>query len=175
MKKATQKWVKATHHRPRLHLQCQRQIPLDGDFNVRSPMNLRSLSLTPFLVSHTQILRLLGHAGLRRMFTNHSDADAADEEDDDEPHNLRSRLRPRAKQTKYEFSPVPSEEGTKLMRSGTFGCTDYYRNILKRRNKRLATRLMTRELGTERSHPTGDDKIIAQVCDSSLRFGDECN
>lgn len=49
------------------------------------------------------------------------------------------------------------------MRSGTFGCTDYYQDIVKRRNRRLATRLMNRELGTERSHSTSQDKIIAQV------------
>ena len=52
-----------------------------------------------------------------------------------------------------------------MMRSGTFGCTDYYQDILKRRNQRLARRLLSRELGAERDHLGTQEKILAQVCD----------
>lgn len=107
---------------------------------------------------------MLGHAGLRRIFTNHSDVGPADDDDDDGTYGLGTRRRRRTKRSKYELSPIPSEEGTRLMRSGTFGCTDYYQDILRRRNRRLATRLMNREMGIERSYSTSQDKIIAQVC-----------
>ena len=114
-------------------------------------------------------MQLLGHAGLRRIFANHS-AIVVPDDDGGESYGSGIRRRRRTKRSKHPFPPVPSEEGTKLMRSGTFGSTDYYRDLLKKRNRRLATRIMNRELGTERSHPAYQDKIMAQVCSSTGRI-----
>ena len=112
-------------------------------------------------------MQLLGHAGLRRIFANHSGA--LIDIDDDGGSNAAGRRRRRSYQPRqHRYPAVPSEEGTKLMRSGTFGCTAWHRETLKRRNKRLATRIMNRELGVERSHSTSQDNMMAQVCGPTL-------
>ena len=108
-------------------------------------------------------MQLLGHAGLRRIFANHSGA-LIDVDDDGGTYAAGRRRRRPYQPRQHRYPAVPSEEGTKLMRSGTFGCTAYDRETLKRRNKRLATRIMNRELGVERSHSTSQDNIMAQVC-----------
>lgn len=107
-------------------------------------------------------MQLLGHAGLRRIFANHSGALL--DIDDDGGNNAAERRRRRPHQSRqHRYPAVPSEEGIKLMRSGTFGCTDDHRETRMRRNKKLATRIMNRELGIERSHSTSQDNIMAQV------------
>lgn len=139
------------------------QMLRDARFKVIHALaSLGSLALILPAVSHTQIMQLLGHAGLRRIFANHSGTFVPDV-DDGENDATGTRRRRRTKRSKHPFPPVPSEEGTKLMRSGTFGSMDYYRDMLKKRNKRLTTRIMNRELGTERSLSTYQDKIMAQV------------
>lgn len=112
-------------------------------------------------------MQLLGHAGLGSIFVNHGDSRPADEDEEDDYYpSGRRRRRPKA--SNHPLPPVPSEEGTKLMRSGTFGCTESYQNELRRKNKRLARRLLTRELGAERDHLGTQDKIVAQVYRSWL-------
>jgi len=115
-------------------------------------------------------MQLLGHAGLRRIFANHGDSRAAangdedENEDEDETYRSGTRPRRRTKRAKYPYPAVPSEEGTKLMRSGTFGCTEYYQDVLKRKNKRLARRLLSRELGAKGGQFGTQGRIISQVC-----------
>ena len=108
-------------------------------------------------------MRLLGNAGLRRIFANHGNPEAVDEDDNDDTYGIRSRRRQRPKCIKDPYPPVPSEEGTRLMRSGTFGCTGSYQDILRKRNKRLARRLLSREQGVENDHLGTQEKIISQV------------
>ena len=119
-------------------------------------------------VSPNQIMQLLGHAGLRRIFANHGDSRAAADEDEAEEEvdtsGFGTRRRRRTKRAKHPYPTVPSEEGTRLMRSGTFGCTEYYQDILMRKNKRLARRLLSRELGAERGQFGTQGRIISQVC-----------
>ena len=86
-----------------------------------------------------------------------------DEDDNDDTYGIRSRRRQRPKCIKHPYPPVPSEEGTRLMRSGTFGCTGSYQDILRKRNKRLARRLLSREQGVENDHLGTQEKIISQV------------
>jgi WD repeat-containing protein 23 len=47
------------------------------------------------------------------------------------------------------YPKIPSEAGTELMRSGHYGSDAYYVDALKHRRKRLASKLMWRELGFE--------------------------
>ncbi|KAF2146285.1 uncharacterized protein K452DRAFT_305235 [Aplosporella prunicola CBS 121167] len=105
----------------------------------------------PIYITRDQIMQLLGHAGLRRIFADHTSGRRAhlDDDDDSEEDNTGyggvgpRRRRGRGRKT---FEKVPSEEGKKLMASGTFGANDRPTDTLKRK-KRLAYRLMQRELG----------------------------
>lgn len=110
-------------------------------------------------------MQLLGHAGLRRIFAHHGESRAADEDEDDdgETYGTGRRQTKRSKRAKYPYPAVPSGEGTRLMRSGTFGCTDCYQDALRRRNKKLARRLLSRELGVECDHMCTQDRAISQV------------
>ena len=126
------------------------------------------------LVSRNQILQLLGHAGLRRLFASHGtgglravELDDDDEDDDDGlegVYGIRAgRWRRRSKPPKSKPPPVPSEEGRKLMNSGIFGSNDYYQDLLKKRKPQLHRRLMARELGTHAALSKRDNRMIAQV------------
>jgi WD repeat-containing protein 23 len=89
------------------------------------------------LVTRDQIMRLLGHRGLRRILTAHGGGQyyaADDSEDEDEERGA------------VEFEKVPSEEGRQLMTSGTFGANERPLDSIKRK-KRLASRLLRREMG----------------------------
>ena len=119
-------------------------------------------------VTRNQIMALLGHAGLGSIFVNHTGshgADDVDDDDDDDHEYYGSYLRRprRPKGPKHPPPEVPSKEGTALMRSGTFGCTEAYQDGLRRRNKRLARKLLSRELGADRDHLGSQSKSVLQV------------
>lgn len=120
-------------------------------------------------VSHTQLMQLLGHAGLQRLFTNHNMAHAGSFGADDEDMDLddgyggfgvRRRQRPRGAKTKPP--PVPSEEGRQLMESGIFG-TSVHSQICPRIKTRLARSLMGRELGVDRVNSVTTNKLLSHV------------
>ena len=120
-------------------------------------------------VSHTQLMQLLGHAGLQRLFTNHNTAHAGSFGPDDEDMDLddgyggfgiRRRLRPRGAKTKPPS--VPSEEGRKLMESGTFG-TSIHSQIRPKLKTQLARSLMSRELGVDRVNSVTTNKLLSHV------------
>lgn len=123
------------------------------------------------LVVPTQIMQILGHAGLRRIFANHGaggsgitlQLDDGNEVQDDGFGSLANRRRRRAKGSKNRFPPVPSEEGRKLMDGGVFGSNEHYRDITRKSNTRLARKLMSRELGTGSRQCTGMASAISQV------------
>lgn len=117
-------------------------------------------------------MQLLGHAGLRRILANHRAGGSGmtlqlDDEDEDEVEDgssgLGNRTRRRAKGSKNRFPPVPSEEGKKLMDGGVFGSSEYYRDTRMKRKIRLAGKLMSRELGTDRNHLTRANAAVSQV------------
>jgi WD repeat-containing protein 23 len=114
------------------------------------PVNL----LIFLIVTSAQILQLLGANGLRRILQQHGLLGAtlgADDEDDDEVYGAygghRFRRRRRNRPAGDVFPKVPSDNGTELMNSGLYGSNPYYVDVLKQRKKRLATKLMWRELG----------------------------
>ncbi|KAK3172491.1 hypothetical protein OEA41_005813 [Lepraria neglecta] len=116
----------------------------------------------------TQLMQLLGNAGLRRMFANRSNGDRGitlqidEDELDDGIGILGSRRRRRARSTKNQFPAVPSEVGQELMDGGVFGTSEYYRDSLRKRNKRLARKLMSRELGNDRNYSTRATSAVSQ-------------
>lgn len=117
------------------------------------------------LVVPTQIMQLLGQAGLRRIFANHRASgsgitlqlDAGNEVQNDSLGGWRM------KGSSNRFPSVPSKEGRKLMDGGTFGSNEYYRDICKKSNTRLARKLMSRELGTCSGQSTTTPSAISQV------------
>lgn len=116
-------------------------------------------------------MQLLRHAGLHRTFANHQGdgsgiilrLDDGNEILDDGFGGLTTRRRRRDMGSGKKFPPVPSEEGKKLMDGAVFGNNEYYRDITRKRNTRLARRLMSRELGTDGGQFTRTVSAISQV------------
>ncbi|KAL9590638.1 MAG: hypothetical protein Q9203_000563 [Teloschistes exilis] len=133
-------------------------------------------------VTHDQIMRLFGHAGLQGLFTNHrSNSSGNPPDDDDDPDNgYGSRRRRRGKASKERYPTVPSEEGGRLMATGTFGESEHYEDRLRNRKGRLTTRLMYRELGISSHAPNRANKLVAQSlipssnADTIIHYNDRC-
>ena len=128
-------------------------------------------------MSRNQILQLLGHAGLRRIFANHGGATfglANLDEDDDEVDDgmeggygsMVGRRRRKRKTSKVEFPKVPSEVGRELMDSGLFGSNEYYRDVLRRKKQKLARKILSRELGLDIVQDRRGNKLLSQVSES---------
>ena len=112
-------------------------------------------------------MRLLGHAGLRRILANHRaggsgitlELDGEDADDSEDWYGVPvTRRRRRTKSRKNTYPPVPSEQGKILMDEGKFGSNNYYRDKRVGRKTRLARKLVSRELGTDR-----DDMRVAST------------
>ncbi|KAI9701726.1 MAG: hypothetical protein M1820_006354 [Bogoriella megaspora] len=107
------------------------------------------------LLTRSQILQLLGHAGLRQIFTNHSISrgSGGDDDDDDPSSTYGSARRVRRPGLGPSMYPkIPSEIGKDLMQSGKFGTNERPdgRERLERgvkRRKKMAYQTMMRELG----------------------------
>jgi len=98
------------------------------------------------VVTHTELLRLIqqtGAGGLERLFGAINNGD----DDDAGFHGLRFGRRRR---DPYLSDPpqVPSSYGRQLMESGVFGTHERQENRIKKK-KKLAARIMRRELGLE--------------------------
>lgn len=119
-----------------------------------------------------QFMQLLGHAGLRRILASHGAGGSGItvQLDEDDPDGLEDRYgalgtrrRQGAKGCNNKFPPVPSEEGKKLMDGGVFGSRGYYTDNRMQKKTRLARKLMSRELGTDRYHSTRATSAVSQV------------
>lgn len=132
-------------------------------------------------VSRDQLFQLLGHTGLRRIFASHGGAWlglGADEAEDDEDEDdvtvggygamLGRRRRRRRAATPVNFPKVPSDVGRGLMCSGTFGSNEYYQDVLRKKKRKLARRVMHRELGSDTVQDKRLNKLLLQV---SKRYG----
>ena len=115
-------------------------------------------------------MQLLGHAGLRRIFTNHTVAESGDPSADNDDNTISGgyggssgRRRRRTKGDPNRFPKVPSEEGKKLMESGTYGTSEPWQDVLKRRKGKLARQLMHRELGISGDYASRANRVISQV------------
>jgi WD repeat-containing protein 23 len=94
-------------------------------------------------------MRIVRRPGLQRIFAAHvaDRRDFEDEDDDDDWTPWARRIRRRSARTEpIEFEKVPSEQGRDLMMNGGFGDNDRPVDRIQRK-KKLAHRLMKRELG----------------------------
>lgn len=105
-------------------------------------------------VTRNQIMQLLGHAGLGRIFAanyglhrpHHFDGEEEEEESDGPDTGYGDVAPKRRGRGSAAFQKVPSDKGIELMNTGTFGSNDRKLDSVKRK-KRLAYRVMKRELG----------------------------
>jgi WD repeat-containing protein 23 len=117
-----------------------------------------------------QIIRLLANSEIRRLFRFATDDDGLIDEDDEEFNNQRSR---RERPDPNRFPKVPSDEGLELMNSGIFGSNEVQaiNSINRSRKKKLAMRILDRELATEGyEQQRVNQRLMAQVrlCPSPL-------
>ena len=113
-----------------------------------------------------QLLQQFGVNGLRRFLEQYSNVGVgvAFGSDDEEEVSSRAQRRGRPKRSRINnFSPVPSEEGSKLMDGGEYGRNQGYKDRLRKRKLRLANNLMWRELGLDDKSCTRPASSVTQV------------
>ncbi|GAB7359597.1 hypothetical protein MBLNU230_g6781t1 [Neophaeotheca triangularis] len=111
------------------------------------------------------IMRYLNQAGVRGIFSpaggtmgraGYADDDDEDDEDYYPGYGAARRRRRQRPVQGDRYPPIPSEEGRKLMESGTFGANDRcdhsacgvpYGEATQRRRRHLSRRLLDREIG----------------------------
>jgi WD repeat-containing protein 23 len=155
----------------------------------------------PVYITREQIMQLLGHAGLGRIFASdftprgarrrdlravaEDDDDESEEEDDNpgtgyDPVGPGRTLRSRRPRGRAAFNKVPSEEGTELMNAGTFGSSPRSEDTIKRK-KRLAYDIMRRSLGLgsegrqkNSTRLLKQDMIPESVADTIIHYNARC-
>lgn len=159
-------------------------------------------------VSQQQIMQLLSQAGLRGIFApagggigattrsrgqrQHVALDEEDDDDDDGDYHPfgRSFRRTRRRVSGDRYPKVPSEEGQKLMASGTFGvndrcshtaCGEPFAQSTHNKRRRLARRMFDRELGVENrgraralNSLASQDLIPGSKADMIINLNDRC-
>ncbi|KAF2264347.1 WD40 repeat-like protein [Lojkania enalia] len=113
----------------------------------------------PIYITRDQILEIIGHAGLGRLFATeftgrrnfrfHHNDDEDEEEETEQGTGydpVGPTTRRRRNRGRVAFQKVPSDEGRELMNSGIFGTNPRPQDTIKRK-KRLAYDIMRRELG----------------------------
>lgn len=154
-------------------------------------------SRQPVMITREQIMQLLGHAGLGRIFATDliprsglrrhrfDDDEQEDEEDSNagtgyDPIGTRSSGRRRGPRGRDLFEKVPSEQGQELMQGGNFGTNPRPEDTLQRK-KRLAYNIMRRELGIggdgRQKNSTKllrQDMIPESVADTIIHYNARC-
>lgn len=116
-----------------------------------------------------QVMRLLANSEIGRLFHLNEDNDSDLEDDDEDFQNpIFRRRRRRTRPDPDRFPKVPSDNGVELMNSGTFGSNEVHLNdsgsISKNKKKKLARRILDRELATEGyAQQRVNQRLMAQV------------
>ncbi|EEA19496.1 hypothetical protein TMatcc_009633 [Talaromyces marneffei ATCC 18224] len=137
--------------------------------------------------TRARLFQLLGPAGLQALLQSHGLITGSTHfvsgalDDDDGFSYGSSRFNRRRRAERHPPPKVPSENGIALMNSGFYGNNTSYVDEAKRRKKKLATRIMWRELGIgapgERSRDTRlvfQDLIPSSKPEKILRFDEPC-
>lgn len=116
--------------------------------------------ITIAISQRVRVLRLLASSELGRLFLR-----AAGDNDDDDSNTFGIRRRRRRQRLDPDrFPKVPSDKGAELMDSGYFGFNEIQSTDRITQRKRLARRILDRELGVD-SHPRqkANRQLMAQV------------
>ena len=142
----------------------------DGGTSTRPGPQTRSATRTrTTVIPASRIMQLLGPSGLRQILRqNQIFSTAGDDDNDEDPDfvlggSSRQANRERPAKDINNTQGVPSEEGRKLMDASVFGVSEYYRDARRKRSKKLAHKIMTRELGLDRSPESKTARAISQV------------
>jgi len=120
-------------------------------------------------VTRSQLLRLITHQPmLRRLFQSPAQVDD-DEDEETEANTRRTRAGGRLNRTSSD-PRVPSSVGRELMESGTFGTNEKLAGQFDRK-KRLAVRIMRRELGLD---SPGKERLANRIA-SQVGISDSCS
>jgi len=141
----------------------------------------------PVYITRDQIMQLLGHAGLGRIFAQdftpglsrrlYRGNDGDQDDDDKEGHGRRRGSGPYGRAA---FEPVPNEMGRELMEGGNFGSSPRSGDTIKRR-KKVACDILRRELGLgsdgrqkNASRLLKQDMIPESVADTIIHYDARC-
>ncbi|KAL4906842.1 hypothetical protein BDW74DRAFT_166960 [Aspergillus multicolor] len=170
-----------------------------GQFGFEPELNLGNIHIEftmdgndqtagrPTQVSLTHLRNMLASGGLQQIFRHHGfvpgpgafDDDYDDEEEEYGILGLGRRV-PR-RRGPPEYPMVPSDEGTKLMRSGKFGTNPSYLDERMKRKKSFAEKVMWRELGIDgqglqrsRVSSIAQDLIPGTTADKIIHYDSKC-
>ncbi|KAH9863302.1 hypothetical protein IAQ61_009579 [Plenodomus lingam] len=149
----------------------------------------------PVYITREQIMQLLGHAGLGRIFAQDFTPGSArrsarrgrddDDDDGDESDPVMStrrsrRRRDRGPYGRAAFEPVPNEKGRELLEGGDFGSNPRSEDTIKRK-KKVAYNIMKRELGLgsdgrqkNATRLLRQDMIPESVADTIIHYNARC-
>jgi WD repeat-containing protein 23 len=147
----------------------------------------------PVYITRDQIMQLLGHAGLGRIFASDFTPrgtrrrnlrvvpeDEDDEDNDSDPAGPGRTLRNRRPRGRAAYEKVPSEQGRELMNAGAFGSSPRSEDTIKRK-KRLAYDIMRRSLGLgsegrqkNATRLLKQDMIPESVADTIIHYNARC-
>jgi WD repeat-containing protein 23 len=152
----------------------------------------------PVYITREQIMQLLGHAGLGRIFvsdftprgTRRRNVGGLPDDDDDEeesdqdtaydPAATGRTLRSRRPRGRAAFAKVPCEQGQELMNAGAFGSSPRSENSVKKK-KKLAYDIMRRSLGLgsegrqkNATRLLKQDMIPESVADTIIHYNARC-
>jgi len=151
----------------------------------------------PVYITREQIMQLLGHAGLGRIFasdftprgTRRRNPRAVAEDDEEEDSDTDTEynplatgrtLRSRGPRGRTAFEKVPSEQGQELMNAGAFGSSPRSEDSVKRK-KKLAYDIMRRSLGLgsegrqkNATRLMKQDMIPESVADTIIHYNARC-
>ncbi|KAL8863475.1 MAG: hypothetical protein Q9178_000156 [Gyalolechia marmorata] len=108
----------------------------------------------PIDETEAEFLGMRTSEGARPVLTHQANALGDPPQDDD--------LENGSNTGRGSYPPIPSEEGKRLMSSGTFGETGSYEGKLGKRKDRLARRLIYREMGVSQDSPGRANRLISQ-------------
>lgn len=173
----------------------------DEDEEEREGASAGGVPSRPVYITREQIMQLLGHAGLGRIFASdftprsarRRNLRAVPEDEDDEGQDEDSdpgtgydpvgpgrTLRNRRPRGRAAFEKVPSEQGTELMNAGAFGSSPRSEDTIKRK-KRLAYNIMRRSLGLgsegrqkNANRLLKQDMIPESVADTIIHYNARC-
>jgi WD repeat-containing protein 23 len=149
----------------------------------------------PVYITRDQIMQLLGHAGLGRIFASDFTPRGglrrrrlAEDEEEEEAYSAGTGYDPvgprssrgRGPRGRDLFEKVPSEQGKELMQTGNFGSNPRTEDTVKRK-KRLAYDIMRRELGVggdgrqkNATRLLKQDMIPESVADTIIHYNARC-